>query len=370
MRTGKIDALESLRGIAALLVVFFHMPKWHPMLDNALFNNAYLMVELFFVLSGFVIFTAYGDSLRTGREVLRFQWLRFARLYPVHLLFLLVFLAFEVVKAVALSRPGMEANSAAFAENDLRAFVENLLLLNGALPDRPFTFNYPAWSISVEFWTYLIYALVILWLRPWRIAALALLAGGALLLLALGTTGGFDNLLKCIAGFALGCLLAIWRRTGVSLQGWTPLAAMAALIGYLLLKPPHEQDLWVFPLSVLLVLTVTAAEEGWSTRQLRARGLVWLGTISYALYMAHASVLWVANQAVRILSDRPEAADADGRMIPQLAAAPTLAVAAAVLVVLLGVSVAVHVWLERPLRERSRRVGWMRREERAATAPF
>ena len=54
----KIEELESIRGIAAFLIVFFHLPKWNPILDIGLVNNGYLMVELFFVLSGFVIFRA------------------------------------------------------------------------------------------------------------------------------------------------------------------------------------------------------------------------------------------------------------------------------------------------------------------------
>jgi peptidoglycan/LPS O-acetylase OafA/YrhL len=51
----KIEELESIRGLAALLVVFFHIPKWNIMFDIGIINNAYMMVDLFFVLSGFVI---------------------------------------------------------------------------------------------------------------------------------------------------------------------------------------------------------------------------------------------------------------------------------------------------------------------------
>lgn len=358
MRTGKIEELESLRGLAAALVVFFHMPKWHPLLDNALFNNAYLMVELFFVLSGFVIFTAYGDGLRTGAEIARFQWLRFARLYPVHLLFLLVFLGFEVAKAVVLSGGAQGANSGAFADNDLRAFVENVFLLNGVLPDRPFTYNYPAWSISVEFWTYLIFALIVVLFRPWRVAVFGLVAAVALSLLALDQTAGFDNLLKCLAGFSLGCLIAAATRAVPRLlPGGTVALAGAALLAFLLFKPRHVGDLWVFPLSVLLVTCIVTARDGSVLTALRARALVWLGVISYSVYMSHAAVLWVANQVVRIVSDRPEVAEAHGRMIPQLSAPATMLAALLVAAAVLGLSWLVHRWVERPLRDRARRLG-------------
>ena len=361
----RIDELESLRGIAALLVVFFHMPKWHPALQNPLFDNAYLMVELFFVLSGFVIQTAYGDALRTGAEVLRFQFLRLARLYPVHLLFLIVFLGIEIAKWLIVTRGGVDDPATApFAVNDLRAFVENLLLWNGALPDRAFTFNYPSWSISVEFWTYLVFALTVLWLRAWRLAMFGLLAAGALALLVSGATGDFDNLLKCLAGFFLGCLTAAFTsRVRPRLPALTVPLAFAAMLAFLLVKPSHSGDLAVFPLSVLLVLALVASREGGVSRVLRHPRLVWLGTVSYPVYMSHAAVLWVANQIVRFTTDGPEAADASGRLIPQMPLGLTVLAALAVLAVVLAVSAVVHLWVERPFRERSRRAHLVRRAE-------
>ena len=65
----KINELESLRGLAALLVVFFHVPKWNSALNVGIINNGYLMVELFFVLSGFVIFNSYGDNIKSTRDL-------------------------------------------------------------------------------------------------------------------------------------------------------------------------------------------------------------------------------------------------------------------------------------------------------------
>ncbi len=364
----KIDELESLRGIAALLVVFFHMPKWHPALMNPLFDNAYLMVELFFVLSGFVIQTAYGNALRTGAEVLRFQFLRFARLYPVHLLFLLVFLGIEAAKWLIVTKTGVDDPATApFAVNDLRAFVENLFLLNGVLPGRPLTFNYPAWSISVEFWTYLIFALTVLWLRAGRLVVFALLATGALALLASGAAAGWENILKCVAGFFLGCLTAaLVHRIPQRLPARAVPLAFAAMLAFLLTKPPHAWDLAVFPLSVALVLALVAARDGGVTQALRARGLIWLGAVSYPVYMSHAAVLWVANQIVRFSGDRAELADASGRMIPQLSLPLTILAALAVLATVLAVSAVVHLWVEQPLRDRSRRAPLVRQAEAGA----
>ena len=73
-------ALDSIRGIAALSVVLFHI-GWRDIVgDLSYARNSYLMVDLFFVLSGFVIFYAYGARLKSIPDVSRFMWLRFWRL--------------------------------------------------------------------------------------------------------------------------------------------------------------------------------------------------------------------------------------------------------------------------------------------------
>ena len=79
--SGKIEELESIRGLAALLVVLFHMPAWNMSLHEMRFiQDSYYMVDLFFVLSGFVMNLNYGDRLHNGRDLARFQFLRLGRL--------------------------------------------------------------------------------------------------------------------------------------------------------------------------------------------------------------------------------------------------------------------------------------------------
>ena len=95
----KSRSSKSIRGIAALLVVLFHMPFWNSTIyDTHIIRNSYYMVDLFFVLSGFVMFLNYGERLRSAKDLARFQLLRIGRLYPVHLLFLLIALLAAVGK--------------------------------------------------------------------------------------------------------------------------------------------------------------------------------------------------------------------------------------------------------------------------------
>src|SRR5215216_1384478 len=90
-------ALDGLRGLAATFVALMHLKVAHtPVTDNPLVDNSALFVDLFFVLSGFVISHAYlyGGELRFAR----FAVYRLARLYPLHLCVLLVFVPFELIK--------------------------------------------------------------------------------------------------------------------------------------------------------------------------------------------------------------------------------------------------------------------------------
>src|SRR5579871_5277008 len=93
--------LESLRGLAALTVVIYHAVWNNPITSLSFFQNGALMVDFFFVLSGFVIFHSYGRKLGSWSQIGRFLWLRLGRLYPLHLAFLLVFFGFEVAKWLA-----------------------------------------------------------------------------------------------------------------------------------------------------------------------------------------------------------------------------------------------------------------------------
>src|SRR6202142_2994764 len=109
--------LESLRGVAALIVVVYHAVWLNPVTNSRFFLNGALMVDFFFVLSGFVIFHSYGSRLSSLRDFGRFLWLRLGRLYPLHFAFLLVFLAIEAAKYFAQVRFGIVAEKPAFTVN-------------------------------------------------------------------------------------------------------------------------------------------------------------------------------------------------------------------------------------------------------------
>jgi peptidoglycan/LPS O-acetylase OafA/YrhL len=92
----RFEALDALRGICALLVVLFHIPIYHALKGTESFVNLQFCVDMFFALSGFVLCHAYGHRLSNGRQGLRFAWMRFARLWPLHMVMLGLFVAIEL----------------------------------------------------------------------------------------------------------------------------------------------------------------------------------------------------------------------------------------------------------------------------------
>jgi peptidoglycan/LPS O-acetylase OafA/YrhL len=354
----KIESLESIRGIAALLVVFYHFPKWHPFLQAHIVTSGYLMVELFFVLSGFVIFKAYAQKLATARDLARFQFLRFGRLYPVHIIFLLAFLLIEVAKYLVQARVGLDSTTRTpFEENNFEAFVENIFLVQSVLPGRPLTFNYPSWSISVEFYTYLIFGLITLSFRQLKLYVFGVLALAALVMLAVHSTFGFENLMRCFAGFFIGCLTASFvRNSKTRFPRWASLVAVAAIVLFLELKTTKEFDVVIYFLTAALIASLVLAPKGIVNGILHHRVLTWLGAISYSVYMSHLVIIWASTQVFRVIVKRPVVTMPDGAITAQLSLFETLLTCASILAAVLIASTLIYNYVEKPMRERSRRL--------------
>lgn len=320
----KIEELDSLRGIAALLVVLYHMPDWNPWLHGvqAIHNSSY-MVDLFFVLSGFVMNLNYGDRLKSGADLARFQMVRFGRLFPVHLVFLVAALLAATSAHVAATVFGLHApNGTAIEDTTVTTFVQQLFMVHAlgfSSIERPL--NLPSWSISVEFYTYLVFGL--LCLISWKQARLwiyAIFAGASMFCLHLGedVVGNFSAILQCFSGYFIGCLTAAFaERFPRSLPRGSTVAATVLMIVFLSVKTTPEFDVLIFPLSALLVFAVVSSPDDHGKAALRHPWLKFLGLVSYSIYMSHEFVLWCCNQFVRVVLRAPEAV-IDGVSAPQL----------------------------------------------------
>src|SRR6266852_4035558 len=232
----RFDALDIWRGIAACLVALYHLrPSLNShFTDLPLLLNSYLFVDFFFVLSGFVIAANYEQRLAEGFSLWRFALLRFGRLYPLHV----AVLGFCIVLHLAHALSGIGTVSAferPFWSPD--TIVANLLLVH-SLHLFPFpTWNWPSWSISTEFYTYLLFGLALAFAKR-RIVMLIIpvivAAAIALWILVDDMDTTFDwGLIRCIFGFAIGVLAwhahrAAWLRSGTALE----LAALALIVAF------------------------------------------------------------------------------------------------------------------------------------------
>lgn len=298
----QLPTLTGLRGIAALAVLFYHirtsMGSFAPDYVIAMLSQGYLAVDLFFVLSGFVLWWTYGAAFRDqGRAAtLPFIVRRFARIFPLHLAVMLAMIGFAALLALTGRPPTPQYPIA-----ELPAHV--LLVQNWGLSDR-LAWNDPAWSISAEWAAYLLLglcgtALTRLGTGPWRFPLLALAIAAALgtwFALTGRTSIGADipatGLLRCLAEFGIGVLLCQWwsayrdRRTRV----FTTAAGFSAL-GAALIASGVSQPAAV-PL-LMAAIVIVALESSLLPRPLLGGRIAqWLGAISYALYLSHF-FLWI-----------------------------------------------------------------------------
>ena len=160
-----IDALTSLRGVAALLVVLHHMgllmlPLRKTVVGPALQNFGVLGMTTFFVLSGFVIHYNYAEKLAFDRErgVIAFLFARFARLYPLYLPVILLNFAINFGGAVYHARP-LSVNAYMASLPVYLAGMQSWFYaaFNGFNLTISQEYANISWSISVEFLLYLLF---------------------------------------------------------------------------------------------------------------------------------------------------------------------------------------------------------------------
>ena len=176
-RRPALPALTGLRAVAAVWVVLFHyrddllalVPGLAPL--DTFMRAGYLGVDLFFPLSGFLLAYTYADRLGTfsWRASSDFVRNRFARVWPVHLLTLNL----DLAVAALLGTLGVGADG---HRRTAQAYAENVAMVHTWFSDRP-SFNAPAWSISSEWFAYLLAPLLFVLVGAGAAGASALAAG-------------------------------------------------------------------------------------------------------------------------------------------------------------------------------------------------
>ncbi len=303
MVTRRYLALDGLRGCAALAVVFYHTP-WPTHFSGLGFvRNSYLAVDLFFILSGFVIAANYGSRLHDAGAVRAFLTRRFFRLYPLHLAVLCALVCLETIKWA--TQGATSSSVPAFTGPNAPALlVENLFMLQGLGMGSRLGWNPPAWSIGAECVAYLLFGWAAFAGEIRRgpkllcVAAAALLAyaGMAFTMNTLDLTFGF-GLLRCLAGFSLGVAIFAYARESEGVAAlFAPIAAPLAVA---ILALGHGASVvTIVPVFVLLVAALRS-DRGAVARALSSRPAQFLGRISYSIYLTHMPMLLLATIALK-----------------------------------------------------------------------
>jgi len=327
--------LDGMRGLAAIAVALFHF-------DIYLMPHGYVAVDLFFVLSGFVLYRSYLPRFRAGMGVGRFMVQRFARLYPLFLLGLMLGCALALQQMLVADPKAPNGSDLAVT-----------MLFNGLMLPSPaslplYPLNVPSWSLFFEVVANL--ALVVLIFRLPRAALAAICVVAAVGMIPIVLANGSGNigalwhehsiaLMRTAFSFTLGVIIAMlpeWRAVlPVSTRGhlrnvpaslpdtqdvaswrsppggelvttsqrassWIGVACIAA-VGVLLALPVSGEWTARYDLAIILFFSPLLVYVGSRVEPVAfAVPLAgFSGEVSYALYAVHWSFIEPMRAAVR-----------------------------------------------------------------------
>jgi peptidoglycan/LPS O-acetylase OafA/YrhL len=318
-----ISNLTPLRGFAALMVVIFHFEeiigRFVNASDSMFIRKSYLMVDLFFVMSGFIIFHVYNNDFKKSIDrysFSKFLVARFARIYPLHFFMLLI-----CVLIIFLAGVNQVFNPA--------AIPTHILLLQSFGIHKIFTLDVPSWSISAEWWSYILFPLIVFCInkRKWLTVAccsIFIVAAYLSIMYLLPRTNPFNpsvpvahdlnttfdyGFLRGLAGFITGIVLYIFYQSyHIKNIFKKDILSLVCCIAVIAAMHFGINDGLHIPLFALLILAF-ASNNGYVTKLCNNRVLQYLGDISYSIYMTQLIILFFV----------PKIIEASGITIPKIA---------------------------------------------------
>ncbi|MBD1557834.1 acyltransferase [Vibrio sp. S9_S30] len=329
-----LPLLTPLRGFAALFVVLYHarlvlFPQWKSSIAGYTYflERGYIWVDLFFILSGYVMIHVYRNTFKDGVTLTdwrQFMWLRFSRIYPLFLITLLTLIAWESFKAsegiLFYAGPLMEkwnlAGQAPFEGpyNRGDAILSNLLMLQSMETSGGLSWNISSWSLSIEWLVYLCFPAIALTLlkpfgRSYVVPVIALLMVYALVAQSnsLDHTKSAEALIRGASGFMLGA----WMCSNVS-HGWMAKCqggfwVWAMVVGVVFSMHFRSSSLSLMSTYVFMTLLVGISAVQMKPKQrliriLDNRVTQFLGDISYSVYLWHAVLLLAGTELIHYVA--------------------------------------------------------------------
>lgn len=290
--TNEIMPLTGLRGIAAISVVILHVSGslgshkfWinHNIIITNLISGGDFAVDIFFMLSGFVLMLNYG----TSNDKLRFFVYRFARIFPLNT-FVLGLMALGVF---ILLKIGFHFNQQDYSYFKFRYLPYHFTLIFVWL-GMPIAWNGPAWSLSAEMFAYCLFPLLQLAVkrltrRQVATIVVAFIGFQTLNLVILGfqVTGG-DALLRASLGFFVGAGMSLVTVNERGPVYWPDILALSVVV----LVSLGLSGYAVLP-AALLIQALSLPGRSICHRVLGSYSMVLLGRWSYSIYLLHAPLL-------------------------------------------------------------------------------
>jgi peptidoglycan/LPS O-acetylase OafA/YrhL len=197
-------------------LVAVHNLSFGPQIPQTAFVlHSSLLVDFFFVLSGFVISHAYNDRFAHASDVAAFMLHGIGRLWPSHIAVLFTLVGLYFAKFAVASLVHLNFDDSMVQEgHSLRTMATNLLLIQAFDVPSQLTWNAPSWTISTEFWTYFLFSMLCLstsrrWLSLFAMGGVGLLASGVRFFFSptfLETNTNYA-FFRCLYGFFVGCLV-------------------------------------------------------------------------------------------------------------------------------------------------------------------
>jgi peptidoglycan/LPS O-acetylase OafA/YrhL len=295
----RLKAIDGWRGIACIIVAFHHLNAAHSFYFENWIRYASPLLELFFVISGFVISLAFADMVKNTRSfaavVVRFA----GRLWPLHLFSLSLLVVLVLVRSVTANHGGFNNSM------PLDALLPQIFLLQTWF-GMGMTWNFPAWTLSGEMSALYMFFVLLLFVkhpiaRRVAVAAVAVVAGSVFMTELMTPREEYNvvSVARVITGFFIGVLLQeVWKRHPISnatLATVFQAVAVAALVWTI--NTRFDGALYFINYAIVGTLIYAFAQDkGALARPLITPPLQWLGKLSFSLYMTHALVRIASDQ--------------------------------------------------------------------------
>ncbi|MEN5386908.1 acyltransferase [Aliarcobacter skirrowii] len=296
--------LDSFRGIAAICVVIFHVQVIGSIAELNFFRGSSLFVEFFFVLSGFVLAHTYGFKDVSFK---RFIISRTFRLYPLHLFMFFMFLSLEFVKLAAY-KYGFSFETAPFeGSHGIKEIIPNLLFLQSWLPGfNPISWNAPAWSLSVEYYMYIIFFFTLFIKSDFKYIVWFLFSVISFYMIV-NSFGIMSEVIRGLSCFFAGALVyLIYKKTNLKFENIN--TKLFSIIEFLLIfliiyiiSYVEEYKAIYASFTFLVIVFFFAFEKGVLSKILKVSFFQLLGKLSYSIYITHALILWCLGIFVKLL---------------------------------------------------------------------